>query len=129
MIVVVAILLGVSAVVHVQGPAAHGVEGAAAHVSHASEGVRSTFSWSMPLVGFIQLVLLVVVLVLPRRPVLWMGAWSSAATATLDALTVDTTIRQALVAAEALIVVLFLVLVEARARGRPVLGLRDVSGP
>lgn len=128
MLVAVAILLGVAAILHVQGSAGHGAEAAAAHDAHTDEALRGS-SWAALIVGFVQLVLLVVVLVWPRRGVLWAGAWSNAATAALDAASAAATLRGFLVAIEMSLVVLFLVLVEARARGRPVLGLREVSAP
>ena len=129
MLVVVAILLGVAGILHVQGSAAHGVEAAAAHDAHAGEVLPIASSWLTLLVGLVQLVLLIVVLVWPRRGVLWAGAWSNAATAALDAASEAATLRGVLVPLECFLVVFFLVLVEARARGKPVIGLRGVSAP
>lgn len=120
----VAILLGLSGILHAQG---------AGHVAgtsheHANAGQPSMGEMAITLAGYAQLALLVVVLVWPARAALWAGAWSSAALAAVDGLAPSSAmLRIVLVAAEAALVVAFLALVEARARGRPVIGLRAVS--
>lgn len=130
---VAAILLGVSGVIHVQGGLGHAAaeDGHASHEGDAAAAAsRWLPAWAGVAVGFGQLGLLILVLLWPRRPALWSGAWGSAGVAVLDAVdSVAPALRVVLVGAGVALVVLFLVLVEARARGRPIVGLRDVSDP
>lgn len=132
-VVIAAILLGVSGILHVQGGLGHAAaeDGHVAHGEEAGPAASHRLpSWVGVVAGFGQLGLLVGVLLWPRRPALWMGAWGSAVVGVVDAVDpVAPELMWPLVLTAVALVVLFLALVEASARGRPVLGIRDVSGP
>lgn len=103
----------------------HAAEEAPGHAAHGTPVVETPIvpRWALVMGGFAQLVLTGVVLVGPRREVLWAGAWSSAGLASMDVAAGVAVVWIVLALVEAALAVMFLALVHAWTRGRPRVGL------